>query len=124
MHRPWTLAVAMAATALAAPALARPSPAQPALRGAVVDGAPAVTRFTCQDGGDLLAAFGRRDATLVAVVDPGDGPHALPLSPWTGGPPVLTWTDGRRTLTWSPGVHIMWTDGDGGHRMCGREHRH
>ena len=90
------------------------------------DGAPppAVTRFKCQDGGELRARFATRDDQLIAIVDSGDGPHALPVTPWSGGPTKLTWTDGRRTLTWSPGVQIMWMDGTV-HRMCGRgEHEH
>jgi hypothetical protein len=81
--------------------------------------APPLTKFKCQTGGDLTAQFAARDGQLIAIVDPGDGPHALPLKPWTGGAVVLTWTDGRRTLTWSPGVQIMWMDG-ASHRMCGR----
>ena len=85
---------------------------------------PISTRFKCQDGGELRARFAIADARLVAIVDPGDGPHALPVRPWTSGPAMLTWTDGQRTLTWSPGVQIMWMDG-GTHRMCGRgEHKH
>ena len=85
---------------------------------------PAVTRFKCQDGGELRARFATRDDQLIAIVDSGDGPHALPVTPWSGGPTKLTWTDGRRTLTWSPGVQIMWMDGTI-HRMCGRgEHKH
>ncbi len=87
--------------------------------------APPATRFKCADGGELHARFAQRDAQLVAIVDSGDGPHALPIRPWGGSGPVrLTWSDGQRTLTWSPGVRIMWMDGDV-HRMCGRaEHRH
>ena len=85
---------------------------------------PISTRFKCQDGGELSARFAIADARLVAIVDPGDGPHALPVRPWTSGPAVLTWSDGQRTLTWSPGVQIMWMDGTS-HRMCGRgEHKH
>jgi len=87
--------------------------------------APPVTRFKCADGGELHARFANRDARLVAIVDSGDGPHALPIQPWSGAGPVkLTWSDGQRTLTWSPGVQIMWMDG-AAHRMCGRgEHKH
>ena len=66
----------------------------------------------------------RRGARLVAVVDDGQGPHALPIKPWDGGPVQLTWSDGQRTLTWSPGVQIMWMNGDGAHHMCGREGGH
>jgi hypothetical protein len=82
------------------------------------------TRFKCQEGGDLVAHFDTRGPRLIAVVDAGDGPHALPIRPWDGGPVRLTWSDGTRTLTWSPGVQIMWMDGDGAHRMCGREGHH
>lgn len=82
------------------------------------------TRFKCVAGGDVTAQFATQDTRLVAIVDAGEGPHALPHQPWTGGPPKLTWSDGQRTLTWSPGVQIMWVDGPT-HRMCGRpEHRH
>lgn len=81
------------------------------------------THFKCQDGADLVARFDTRGARLVAIVDAGEGAHALPIRPWTGGPAVLTWTDGQRTLTWSPGVQIMWMDG-GEHRMCGRAGGH
>lgn len=88
------------------------------------EGRPTSTRFKCQDGGELSARFAIADAKLVAIVDSGDGAHALPVRPWTGGPAVLIWSDGQRTLTWSPGVQIMWMDGDA-HRMCGRgEHKH
>lgn len=81
------------------------------------------THFKCQEGADLIARFDTRGARLVAIVDAGEGAHALPLRPWTGGPAVLTWTDGQRTLTWSPGVQIMWMEG-GAHRMCGRAGGH
>jgi hypothetical protein len=76
-------------------------------------------RFKCQDAPDLRAQFASRAGGLVAIVDAGDGPHALPLRPWDGGAVRITWSDGRRTLTWSPGVHLMWMDG-AAHRMCGR----
>jgi hypothetical protein len=107
----------------AAPVSAQPGGGHHAAMAAEV--APAVTRFKCADGGDLTAQFASRDARLIAIVDSGDGPHALATVPWTGGGPVrLTWSDGKRTLTWSPGVQIMWMDG-AFHRMCGRgEHRH
>jgi len=81
------------------------------------------TRFKCQDGADLVAHFDTRGPRLIAVVDAGDGPHALPIREWDGGPVQLTWSDGTRTLTWSPGVQIMWMDG-GEHRMCGRAGHH
>lgn len=81
------------------------------------------TRFKCQSGGDLIARFDTRGPRLIAVVDAGDGPHALPITPWDGGPVRLTWSDGTRTLTWSPGVQIMWMDGEA-HRMCGRDGGH
>lgn len=101
------------------------SVAGPALSQTEGPASPAVgARFKCQAGGDLTARFATRDAQLVAIVDAGDGPHALDHRPWTGGPVKLTWSDGRRTLTWSPGVQIMWLDG-AAHRMCGRsEHKH
>jgi hypothetical protein len=92
--------------------------------GAPTSTRPVSTRFKCQDGGELSARFAIADTKLVAIVDSGDGPHALPVQPWSGGPVVLKWTDGQRTLTWSPGVQIMWMDG-ATHRMCGRgEHKH
>ena len=81
------------------------------------------THFKCQEGADLVARFDTRGARTVAIVDAGEGAHALPLRPWTGGPAVLTWTDGQRTLTWSPGVQIMWMDRSD-HRMCGRAGGH
>lgn len=76
------------------------------------------TRFKCQAGGDLLARFDSTGPRLLMIVDAGDGPHALPIREWDGGPVRLTWSDGQRTLTWSPGVQIMWMDGSE-HRMCG-----
>lgn len=79
--------------------------------------------FKCSDGGALVAQFESRPAGLVAVVDAGDGPHALPLRPWDGGAPQVVWSDGQRTLTWSPGVQLMWMDSSS-HRMCGGTHRH
>jgi hypothetical protein len=116
--RAFALAVAVAAAA-AAPSLVRAAPQD-------IDppAAPAGTHFKCQEGGDLVARFDTRGPGLVAVVDAGEGPHALPIRPWAAGGPVrLTWSDGQRTLTWSPGVQIMWMDG-GAHRMCGREGHH
>jgi hypothetical protein len=76
------------------------------------------TRFKCQQGADLTARFDARGPKLLMIVDAGDGPHALPITPWDGGPVRLTWSDGQRTLIWSPGVQIMWMDG-AEHRMCG-----
>ncbi|MGZ6015389.1 MAG: hypothetical protein ACXWKO_08000 [Phenylobacterium sp.] len=76
------------------------------------------TRFKCQTGADLSARFDARGPKLLMIVDAGDGPHALPITPWDGGPVRLTWSDGQRTLVWSPGVQIMWMDG-AEHRMCG-----
>jgi hypothetical protein len=85
---------------------------------------PAITAFKCEGGRDLTARFATQDARFVAIVDAGDGPHALTYVPFNGGGPVrLTWTDGVRTLTWSPGVQIMFADA-AGHRMCGRGHGH
>ncbi len=81
------------------------------------------TAFKCEGGGNLTAQFTNRDAKLIAIVDAGDGPHALPIRPWDGGAPKITWSDGRRTLTWSPGVQIMWMDG-ASHRMCGSAGHH
>ncbi len=76
------------------------------------------TRFKCHDGADLTARFDAHGPKLLMIVDAGDGPHALPITPWDGGPVRLTWSDGQRTLVWSPGVQIMWMDG-AQHRMCG-----
>lgn len=84
---------------------------------------PPQSSFKCSDGSDIVARFASRDAQLIAIVDSGDGPHALPIRPWDGGAPVITWSDGRRTLTWSPGVQIMFVDGSA-HRMCGRASHH
>ena len=86
---------------------------------------PSQSSFKCADGGGLTAKFTSAGAQLVAIVDAGDGPHALPIRPWDGGAPIITWSDGKRTLTWSPGVQIMWMDG-ATHRMCGRSggHKH
>ena len=78
--------------------------------------APARSIFKCPGGPDLVAEFAGRGAQFVAIVDAGDGPHALPYRPWVSGPVKLTWSDGVRTLTWSPGVQIMWMDG-AAHRM-------
>ena len=102
--------------AAALPAAAR---AQTVDREAEADRAAAAhSTFRCQDGQNLSARFASRDARLYAIVDSGDGPHALAIVPWTGGPARMTWSDGRRTLTWSPGVQLMWMDG-ATHRMCG-----
>lgn len=115
------LAAKLAVVALAAPTIAAAAvPAKP--EAAVPPGA--VTAFKCDAGGDLTAQFASRGAEFIAIVNAGDGPHALPYVPFTGGGPVkLTWTDGVRTLTWSPGVQIMFMDARG-HRMCGRSHDH
>jgi hypothetical protein len=107
------MAALLAALPAAAQATAREAPPPP----------PLGTRFKCEDGQDLVARFVSQDAHLIAIVDSGDGLHALPIRPWTGGPVKLTWSDGQRTLTWSPGVQIMWMDG-ATHRMCGRGMRH
>ena len=111
-------ATAITALILAAalPNLAR---AQTVDREAQADRAAAAhSTFRCQDGQNLSARFASKDARLYAIVDSGDGPHALAIVPWTGGPARMTWSDGRRTLTWSPGVQLMWMDG-ATHRMCG-----
>jgi hypothetical protein len=82
-------------------------------------------RFTCQDGGDILAKFAVERGELVAIVDAfdGDGPHTLASQPYGVAPVRLIWSDGRRTLTWSAGVQIMWMDASV-HRMCGRAGGH
>ena len=84
---------------------------------------PAQSAFACADGLGFSARFATRDAKLFAIVDAGDGPHALPLQPWDGGAARITWSDGVRTLQWNPGVQIMWMDG-AGHHMCGRSGGH
>lgn len=82
-------------------------------------------RFTCQDGGDIVAKFAVERGELVAIVDAfdGDGPHTLASQPYGVAPVRLIWSDGRRTLTWSAGVQIMWMDASV-HRMCGRAGSH
>ena len=82
-------------------------------------------RFTCQDGGDILARFAVERGELVAIVDAfdGDGPHTLASKPYGVAPVRLIWSDGLRTLTWSAGVQIMWMDASV-HRMCGRAGGH
>ncbi len=82
-------------------------------------------RFTCQDGGDIVAKFAVERGELVAIVDAfdGDGPHTLASQPYGVAPVRLIWSDGRRTLTWSAGVQIMWMD-TSVHRMCGRAGGH
>ena len=113
-------AAALAPAALAAAALAAGADAQPREPRPLPDR----TTFKCQDGRDLTAEFASRHGAFVAIVDAGDGPHALPYRAPDPGPVKLVWSDGRRTLTWSPGVQIMWLDGTA-HRMCGRAgHRH
>lgn len=108
--------------AVFAPDLGRSQP--PGRDPTPAQAAPVAARFKCQDGSELTARFASLDAQFVAIVDSGDGPHTLPVRPWTGGPVVLTWSDGKHTLTWSPGVQIMWMDGPA-HRMCGRGgHKH
>jgi hypothetical protein len=79
--------------------------------------------FKCDDGGELFAQFTTQGRDFVAIVESGDGPHILPILPWTGGEPRITWSDGTRTLTWNPGVQLMWVDGPS-HRMCGRDMDH
>jgi hypothetical protein len=111
------------ALALAALLAAAPGLAMAQAQGDEAAPVQAGTRFKCQEGGDLVARFATQGSGLVAVVDAGEGPHALPIRPWDGGPVRLTWSDGRRTLTWSPGVQIMWMDGEA-HRMCGRAGGH
>lgn len=80
--------------------------------------------FSCQGDRRLLARFVMVRSTPTAIVDVGEGPHALALAPWTGGEPRVTWSDGVRTLVWSTGVQLMWMDGPT-HLACGRaEHHH
>ena len=79
--------------------------------------------FACDGDRTLKTRFESRRTQSVAVVDAGDGPHALPLQPWDGGEPRITWSDGRRTLQWSAGVQLMWMDG-GAHLACGRAQHH
>jgi hypothetical protein len=116
-------ALALAAVVSAAHPAPAPAPAPSASAWTEVQNTdPAQsppTRFKCQEGaGDLLARFDARGPRLLMIVDAGDGPHALPIRDWDGGPVRLTWSDGQRTLIWSPGVQIMWMDG-AEHRMCG-----
>ena len=110
---------------LAALVAATPGASRTALAPAAPDNLPPPPQsaFSCQDGSGLVARFASRDASLVAIVDAGDGPHALPLQPWDGGAARITWSDGVRTLTWNPGVQIMWMEG-AVHRMCGRSGGH
>lgn len=116
--------VAAAVAPSAAPSSAFKAPAPTVEWSAATPVAePPGTHFKCQEGADLVARFDTRGARLVAIVDAGEGPHALPIRPWNGGPAMMTWSDGQRTLTWSPGVQIMWMDG-GAHRMCGGGHHH
>jgi hypothetical protein len=124
------LAIALAAAVVApsaqAPSSQASAPAPNVTRTATPtpeEAAQAGTHVKCQEGGELVAHFATQGAKLVAIVDAGEGAHALPIRPWTGGPAILTWSDGQRTLTWSPGVQIMWMDGDA-HRMCGGGHHH
>ncbi len=80
--------------------------------------------FACDGDRSLRTRFESRRSVSVAVVDAGDGPHALPLLPWDGAEPRITWSDGRRTLEWTSGVKLMWMDGPA-HLACGRaEHHH
>jgi len=111
--------LAGAVLALAAPtsALAQaPEPESP------THGEPegAAKRFSCQDGGAILALFSTEHGRLVAIVDTFDGygPHTLAARPPELAPVQLIWSDGKRTLTWSPGVQIMFME-TGVHRMCG-----
>ena len=79
--------------------------------------------FACDGDRQLKTRFESRRAQSFAVVDAGDGPHALPLQPWDGGEPRITWSDGRRTLEWTAGVQLMWMD-NGAHLACGRAQHH
>jgi hypothetical protein len=114
-------ALALAAAVTSAAFSPTSSASAPAAAGWVDETAAAEappTHFKCQAGADLVARFDARGPKLLMIVDAGDGPHALPITPWDGGPVRLTWSDGQRTLIWSPGVQIMWMDG-AEHRMCG-----
>jgi hypothetical protein len=124
--------VVLAALALAAVVTSAASGSSPSAKPASADPAPPSatwtdetaaaqappTHFKCQAAADLTARFDATGPKLLMIVDAGDGPHALPITPWDGGPVRLTWSDGQRTLVWSPGVQIMWMDG-AEHRMCG-----
>ncbi|MGZ6016410.1 MAG: hypothetical protein ACXWKM_11755 [Phenylobacterium sp.] len=92
---------------------------------AAADRAESRVRFTCQDGGDIIAKFAVERGELVAIVDAfdGDGPHTLASRPYGVAPVRLIWSDGQHTLTWSAGVQIMWMDASV-HRMCGRAGGH
>lgn len=117
-------ALAVAALATASPGLSsgQAASALAAPSGGKVAVPPSV--FKCESGRELQAEFVNRNSQLVAIVDAGDGPHILPLRPWTGGLPQITWSDGQRTLTWSAGVQLHFMDG-ATHRMCGRTlHQH
>jgi hypothetical protein len=115
-------ALALAAVVAGAQSSASPSTSQAPAGSAWTDETAAAevppTHFKCQAGADLTARFDARGPKLLMIVDAGDGPHALPITPWDGGAVRLTWSDGQRTLVWSPGVQIMWMDGSE-HRMCG-----
>jgi hypothetical protein len=126
----WRLSrTALAAVAIAAAAAPGFSWAQadrpaPRMRAPMVAPMPDVHTFKCESGGDLVADFTSQNATLVATVDAGDGPHVLPMRQGPYNVPELRWTDGQRTLVWTAGVQIMWMDGSN-HRMCGRGgHQH
>lgn len=104
-------------------ALVQPPAVQPAVAVEPVD--PMRNKlFPCASGGSLRIQMITQRETLVAVVDPGDGPRQLPLKPWkVGDPPQITWSDGVRTLTWNPGVQLMWMNG-AEHRDCGNGFGH
>lgn len=80
------------------------------------------SEFACGGDRKLVAQFTGGPGTA-ALVDAGDGPHALKLMPWRGGEPSVTWSDGVRTLVWSTGVRLMWMDG-ATHLACGRAAHH
>lgn len=81
------------------------------------------SQFTCEGDRRLLAQFVSRDSHSTAIVDAGDGAHALALMPWAGGDPQVSWSDGTRTLVWTAGVKLMWMDGPS-HLACGRAAHH
>ena len=94
---------------------------------AVAAGAPRAmlegSEFACGGDRKLVAQFTGRETGPGAIVDAGDGPHALKLMPWLGGEPNVTWSDGQHTLVWTTGVKLMWMDG-AAHLACGRAAHH
>jgi hypothetical protein len=83
------------------------------------------SQFKCDNGNNLIVHFSTRNAKFYAVVDAGNGPHALLLKPsiMVDDQPEIVWSDGQRTLTWAAGVKLMFMEGPA-HVMCGRSHMH